>query len=442
MTMHLSLFYHPYNKMFTEGPPMKSLSLLLSFLSFICFADDKYYGAKSTEALLSFEGKILLSSPRSAAQKRAAIQEQINFLIGHFQAPTHLENFRYPGVMGEKNRIVLKRENAVAEGLLVSYQFVGTVNFHRNVFGRDGKATVPLHLPLSLDRIYQLGVVNGKNRCTDPTYDSEGDFFYFWDPDKDGCPLKGNNTDVLRLKGQLQQLPNTTSTYPEYDQLYQKPVLKLSVFYGYIDRPSNRDFAAYAYREQVQIMKDLGLEFAGEERNGINWKAKFTGVVKTQLGNKQTIDLTLWLTDTELGASDKVFHREIVKAFREDDIVAYDGHSGLGGNLDLELLPRFKFNTNYQIFFFNGCSSYPYFNAKYFAAKPGGKTNLDIITSGLPTLTSTSVTNMTAFLTPFVKGHLPSWQTIMNRIEASNGEEDTYLMGVNGDEGNRFRPNR
>jgi hypothetical protein len=30
----------------------------------------------------------------------------------------------------------------------------------------------------------------------------------------------------------------------------------------------------------------------------------------------------------------------------------------------------------------------------------------------------------------------------MNRIEASNGEEATYLMGVNGDEGNRFRPSR
>ena len=421
---------------------MKYLSLILSFVSLICSAQDKYYGAKSTEALLSFEGKILLSSPMNATKKKEAIQEQINYLIGHLQAPTHLAQFRYPGVMGESNRIVLKSENTIATGLLVSYQFVGRVNFHRNVFGRDGKAIVPLNLPLSLERIYQLGVVNGKNRCTDPTYDAEGDFFYFWDPDKEGCPLKGNTTDVLRLKGKLQRLENTTSTYPEYDQLYKKPELKISVFFGYIDRPTNRDFGAYAFREQVQILKDMGLEFVGEERSGINWKAKFTGEIKTQLGSKQNLDLTIWLTDTDLGASDKVFHREIVKAFREDNIVAYDGHSGLGGNLDLDLLPQFKFNSNYQIFFFNGCSSYPYFNAKYFAAKPGGKSNLDIITSGLPTLTSTSVTNMTAFLTPFVKGHLPSWQTIMNRIEASNGEEATYLMGVNGDEGNRFRPSR
>jgi hypothetical protein len=28
----------------------------------------------------------------------------------------------------------------------------------------------------------------------------------------------------------------------------------------------------------------------------------------------------------------------------------------------------------------------------------------------------------------------------MNRLEASNGDESTYLMGVNGDEDNRFRP--
>ncbi len=421
---------------------MKFLSLVLLAFSGLSFANDKYYGAKSTEALLSFEGQILLHQSLSAAKKKEAIQEQVNFLIGHFQAPTHLSSFRYPGVLGEKNRIVLKEEYSISNGLVVNYQFVGKVNFYRNVFGRNGKAMIPLNLPLDPKRIYHLGMVNGKNKCTDPTYDSEGDLFYFWDPDKDGCPLKGNKTDVLRLKGQLQELPNTTATYPEYDQLYKKQNRKMSVFFGYIDNQSNRDFSAYAFREQVQILKDMGLVFAGEERAGINWRANFVGEIKTQLGNSVKLDLTIWLTDTDLGASDKIFHREIVKAFREDDIIAYDGHSGLGGNLDLDLLPRFQFNSNYQIFFFNGCSSYPYFNAKYFAAKPGGKANLDIITSGLPTLTSTSVTNMTAFLTPFVKGHLPSWQTIMNRIEASNGEEETYLMGVNGDEGNRFRPSR
>ncbi len=47
---------------------------------------------------------------------------------------------------------------------------------------------------------------------------------------------------------------------------------------------------------------------------------------------------------------------------------------------------------------------------------------------------------MWTFLTPFISGHLTSWQNIMNRLEASNGEEETYLMGVNGDEDNQFRP--
>ena len=35
----------------------------------------------------------------------------------------------------------------------------------------------------------------------------------------------------------------------------------------------------------------------------------------------------------------------------------------------------------YQLFFMNGCSSYPYFNGSYFKAK-GGSRNLEIITSG------------------------------------------------------------
>jgi hypothetical protein len=55
-------------------------------------------------------------------------------------------------------------------------------------------------------------MVKGQNKCTDEHYYSEGDLFYFWDPDKAGCPLKGNTTDVLRVEGRLERLENTTST--------------------------------------------------------------------------------------------------------------------------------------------------------------------------------------------------------------------------------------
>jgi hypothetical protein len=134
------------------------------------------------------------------------------------------------------------------------------------------------------------------------------------------------------------------------------------------------------------------------------------------------------------------FHRYLVPALEEADVLVYDGHSGLGGNLDLATLPTIRFNPDkYQIFFFNGCSSYPYFNGNFIEAK-GGTEMLDVITSGLPTFTHTAGPNMVAFLDNFLEGKTQSYQTILSELERSNGDEESYLTGVNGDEDNDWRP--
>lgn len=85
-------------------------------------------------------------------------------------------------------------------------------------------------------------------------------------------------------------------------------------------------------------------------------------------------------------------------------------------------------------------SSYPYYNGQYFDAKKGGSKNLEIITSGLSTYTTTALGNMLAFLDPFLKGRVISYQTLLRNIEKSNEDVGTYLTGVNGDEDNKFLP--
>lgn len=53
----------------------------------------------------------------------------------------------------------------------------------------------------------------------------------------------------------------------------------------------------------------------------------------------------------------------------------YNGHSGLGGHLDLKAIAdlqgfRIAPNKNrYQIYFFNSCTSYTYDNTTYFNRK-------------------------------------------------------------------------
>ncbi|MCO4793220.1 MAG: hypothetical protein KC493_05900 [Bacteriovoracaceae bacterium] len=445
---------------------MKSLFFVFLFIisSQAFGANNKYYGNQSVEAILTFRTKILLNDYQ--AYSNSEIREQIDFqiqhLMGTFQAETFLEEFPYPGVLGETYKIKNIKKKVTTEGLQVTYSFEGKVAWSKKAFngGRKTRA-LPIKLPLNPNRIYDQSLVNGFNPCTDEHYNSEGDFWYFWDPDKEGCPLTSNFKDVLRIKGKLKKLPNTRSTYPEYNKLYadngNKDNVDIHLYIGYIDeenlnlsKPDKDDHAFYAMEfveEELQNQgyeltkkKDAFREFKTKVGKGINFLRLYEKKMKTATGKQVNLRVKILLSDTGINSKDNTFHNHITKGLEEADVLIYDGHSGLGGNLNLDYLPAIDFNKNkYQIFFFNGCSSYPYFNGMFFDAK-GGTKNLEVVTSGLPTYSDTAGENMIGFIDGFIRGRAWSYQTIMSDLEASNGHNGTYLTGVNGDEDNTFRP--
>jgi hypothetical protein len=448
------------------------IQLLFFLYSISLFAQDKYYGAESTEALLNFHSKIIINtkvknitelrkSPTLQKRVQEEVRYQLDHLIGHFSSASFLKSFGFPGVMGQKYDVKFNKIESTEQGVILNYTFNGKINFSSKAFKGKSKILVPLRMPFDPQNIYELSLKGDSNTCTDPNYNSEGDFFYFWDPDKTDCDLKNNSTDVLRFEAKLTKINNTKLTYPEYDRLYKieqsNPELLVSIFIGYIDefnseRAARDDHGFYTYSDLVLNLKDKGFEQTEKQDRvqlaekewikGINYFSSFSRTVKTNLGNEVTVKINLLLSKTEPNETDTTFPRLYVKALKESDLVAYDGHSGLGANLSFDYLPRFSFKSNYQILFLNGCSSYPYFNQNYFEKKPNGSKDMEIITSGLSTLTSTSTSNMMAFLNPFLDGKTISYQTLLNAIEKSNGGEATYLMGVNGDEDNSFKPKK
>ena len=437
---------------------MKTLIILLILVASSGWTQDKYFGAKSTEALLKFEASIEVKTLRAlsvdqlngetpkASEIRSAVDHQLQFLIGHFQSESFVANFHYPGVLGDKYKFkFIAAEPKQGDSQVLRYRFEGKSVFHTNVFRHSSVVTLPLRLPANPGMFYQLGVVNGVNRCTDKHYNSEDDLFYFWDPDIKGCPLKNNSKDVLRIEGSLERIANTISTYPEYHRLYSLPEMRISVFLGYIDEDPKtsrkRDYGFKTYKELGDDLKRRNFNLV-EEKNfkTINYLSQFEKSFRNQLGYQQKVIINVLLSDSASDSRDTTFSSAFTEALKNSHLVAYDGHSGLGGNLDFERFALDKLPGFYQIFFFNGCSSYPYFNNMYFSKKPAGKKNLEIITAGLPTLTSTSTDNMLAFLSPFIEGRTHSYQTIMRSLERSNADEGTYLMGVIGDEDNQFKP--
>lgn len=455
---------------------MKNLILFfLSLFAMTAFAQDKYFGKKSTEALLTFtataeiphSGELTLASLKKEGRTRdnilAKLDLQIQHLMGTFQSESFQESFGYPGVLGERYDIDFKEVKVLnSKTKLIKYNFSGKVVFHASAF-KTPTINVPIKLPLSYDKIYDLGLKDDENLCTDEHYNSEDDFWYFWDPDMDGCPLRGDKENVLRIAGKLKRLDNTELTYPEFDKLYADngngEVLETGVYIGYIEdiedlvNVNTKDDGYLAMKEIEANLKEQDFTLKEKKDNfreyldgrvvkGINFYRVYEKTIKTAIGKDVVSRVVILLSDTDVNSKDETFHRHFADGLASHDVLAYDGHSGLGANLSLDYLPKIPFEAKkYQVYYFNGCSSYPYYNGMFFNAK-GGSKNLDIITSGLPTFTTTAGDNMSAFLAGFINGKVQSYQKLLSAIESSNGDNGTYLTGVNGDEDNKFSPAR
>jgi hypothetical protein len=161
------------------------------------------------------------------------------------------------------------------------------------------------------------------------------------------------------------------------------------------------------------------------------------------------IQIHLFFGQTGSDEKSSVFHLFYKRALEQSAVVIYNGHSGLGSHLDLPSmetldglnvdLPREK----YQIYFFNSCSSYTYYNRSYFSRKRtsgdrAGTRNLDILANGLATYfeldNETDLALLRAIDSWAVRGRWTSYQELAKKIDSDN------LFGVNGDEDNPTAP--
>lgn len=140
------------------------------------------------------------------------------------------------------------------------------------------------------------------------------------------------------------------------------------------------------------------------------------------------------------------FQKMLAHSLMNSSIMLYAGHSGLGEYLNLDLMQnnaQLKMQANqqrYQIYYFNSCSSYPYYNSQYLNLKktssdPKGTKNLDIITNGLSTffvaIAPSSFALMQAIELFSTQGKKTTYQEIMNKANSDN------LIGISGDEDNK-----
>jgi len=432
----------------------KLLCLLVILFTHSAFSGVNYFSAKSSEAQLEFEARIELepsvnvsekdfSDPVKMENASLAITAQLNFLIGYFQSKSFVNNYKFPGTLSDQKLIEYRGLALSPSGKkILSYRFKGKALFNGSLYGREKNFLIPLKLPLNPVTIYKSTLSRNFNPCSHGTYNAEEDFFFFWDYANSGCILRNNKDLLVEVDGKFEALSNTTLSYPEYDRLYKLPQLKISIFVGYLDAVSRGvsrgDDGYLSYTEILESLKDQGFKVSEKKEQGPNVFTTLEKDLTNKLGHKQKVIVSMLLADSN-SKTDKTFESAYSDALMNSQIVTYDGHSGAGGYLHLQRFLNLKFTDSYQVYFFNGCSTYSFFNNHYLSAKPGGSNNLEVITAGLLTYPDTSSANMMAFLETFLSGELVSYQTMLKNIEGSNDGESTYLMGVNGDEDNLFK---
>lgn len=425
-----------------------------------------YTAKNSTEAILTFKDWVELPdfhSPRAANQ---AIKEQLNYLFGPLSIGSVLAAPKEDQEISDVQIIQKPDGNYVA-----TYVYKGTIVL------KDGPTDqIKLMMPNNPFTIWQASVENLKanqlNPCTDPDYQSEGDFWYFWSPLRPGCNkyLK-EGRDYHTIVGHVARKPNMRISFPEYTKLPdENGRIQVTLIMGKdepsrIRSPYNRkkghdDLNAINYRKIAAELKQNGFterQWTNEEIKTVVRKPlspypfvlEFSKKFKGPYARELVVQMVY--TTIDIASQSNGFHYFLEYALEQSAVTIYDGHSGLGGNLDLSSIRSavnnsFKFNLNktrYQIYFFSSCTSYAYYNDVFFAKKviPGssdqrGSKYLDILTSGMETPFDGSVKVNLALIQAInywaATGKKTSYQQLAQRMENMDN-----LFGVNGDEDNQ-----
>lgn len=130
-----------------------------------------------------------------------------------------------------------------------------------------------------------------------------------------------------------------------------------------------------------------------------------------------------------------------LEAFWYGDVFLYNGHSHFGhGPLEPFLYGPQNFNDRYQIMLVNSCISYNYYHEDFFAMKPGGSKNLEMVLNGLPAYVQDMGIATARFVTSLIDGQQHSYVDLLKAMELAEPWDPAYdpMRVVDGELDNVF----
>ncbi len=342
---------------------------------------------------------------QAKSASRKLVLEQAKHLFGYMQNPGIAASFglnkRIAGIgaprwepefeiLYEKNGGGMRTISYRMRGLFLLNKEVATDLLRR----REWR----IEMPYDLDNFFNAA-------CTDSEHDQKEEFWYFNDVFRRGCeqlrteplaksvtvfiapapPVPANLTaDLARLRGN-----NGNGD-----------LFEIFAINGFDESSKNQHDDG---RVNYEAMNGWFREQGFAETTLSKFKNRpihlFEKTLRRSDGSELRVQVTRLLAETDLDQSRNVsFAKFLKKGLETADVVIYEGHSGLGVNLDLEAIEQqlllskdkkvgehIEFNrSKHQLFFFDSCSSYSYYLGMFAGRKDKG--TLAVLTNGLASL--------------------------------------------------------
>ena len=400
----------------------------------------EFYSATGVEADFSFDAQVTAVQTKAPTRDQVdlLVRKQMRYMLGLMHSRPNTAAALYP----KWSFTVLETKKNTGPGWNVKYNLKSKGEF------KKGTTQYLFTLPLNPNTIYRDSAL----KCMVEKAE-ESNFWYHWEPLLAGCPLK-EGEHYYNVTAKVTPRVSTTQTYPEYSRLVDADkTIKVTFFFGYeqYDLPTwntqGDDWGIRSFNQQREFLKSRGFSeraWSAAEVETI-YKAKDGKVPHVlemvQDGAVAKLRVRLILSDTGFSHGSLGFHHFLKDALVKESVIIYDGHSGIGMNLDIPAIERLRgfklpINMNYQIMFLGSCLPYAYypeifFHKKTSATDPTGTKNLDIFTYGEEsTFGSTEDQLLMRALMRYAKdGARVSYQTMINM-------GPHFLFAINGDEDN------
>jgi hypothetical protein len=273
-----------------------------------------------------------------------------------------------------------------------------------------------------------------------------GSMWYYFRPKRSGCSLAA--ADVVKFTATVAlSSVNTTGKYPEYNKVWEDGVLKVVTIFGKNEDGATTasDPGVAAFNTYVKSVKTTLQPYAltttpasvsdtpGIENPDVTLRAT--------LATGKTVEVVALLVDNVRTAG-AAFDARYEQLSTRADLIAYNGHAGLGQNVRA-LARKGKWTAGqYLIVYMGGCDTYAYVDGYLADARaalnpddPSGTKYLDFLVNAMPAYFNKNPTNSLALLRGLMKFDAPvTFETIMNDFDPAQ------VVLVTGEQDNVYTP--